>query len=414
MRLGLLQFTYGRPEKNLARLSSLYQGLEVDLVVAPELALTSIYSPKPAEIKASLSHLHTLVCAQGVPLLIGGVEPEKALNVAYLLTPGGIEIVAEKVNLFPLFDKKVGFNPGDWPSPFDLGAWRVGVIICFDLRFPELVRYQAARGAEIICVIAAWPRERLSHFHALLKARAIENQVFVVGVNAWGRVGEFDLGGESIVFDPWGQELTRVYGESREIVELDRLRLEEAREIFVTPPAPPPSPERKILPLASLVQEAKRRRALGHKMVFTNGCFDLLHAGHVEYLREARKYGDFLVVGLNSDASVRRIKGLQRPINSQTQRALVLASLSPVDYVVFFEEDTPYRLIETLAPEVLVKGADWPEEKIVGADLVKARGGRVIRIPFKHQISTTQILQKILKEEAKGRTTCSPLTSGKG
>ena len=398
MRLGILQFAYGRPEENLERLVSLYQGLEADLALAPELALTSAYPPEAAFVQEALSTLEGLVRERGVPLLVGGVDPNGPFNVAQLLTPEGTQVVSQKVNLFPLFDTKVGFQPGDWPEPFAYGAHRLGCLICFDLRFPELARHLAARGAQVLLVLAAWPKERLAHFHALLQARAIESQVFVVGVNAWGKVREFDLGGESTVFDPWGRQLLRLAGEGREVVELDFSLLQEARRLFITPPPAPPAPNRKILPLERLMEEVQARRALGQKLVFTNGCFDLLHAGHVEYLREARCQGDFLVVGLNTDASVRRIKGPQRPVNPQEQRAQVLASLAFVDYVVLFEEETPARLIEALVPDVLVKGADWPEEKIVGASFVKERGGRVVRIPFKHQVSTTQIIQKIAKD----------------
>ncbi|WP_041435053.1 D-glycero-beta-D-manno-heptose 1-phosphate adenylyltransferase [Thermodesulfatator indicus] len=155
-----------------------------------------------------------------------------------------------------------------------------------------------------------------------------------------------------------------------------------------------------MLPLEELCQRVRRRKALGQKLVFTNGCFDLLHAGHVSYLARAREAGDFLVIGLNSDASVKRIKGPERPINPQENRAKVLAALSVVDYVVFFDEDTPEKLIKTLRPDILVKGADWPEEKIVGASFVKSYGGKVLRIPFEHEISTTKIIEKIRKNEA--------------
>ncbi|OAG27978.1 D-glycero-beta-D-manno-heptose 1-phosphate adenylyltransferase [Thermodesulfatator autotrophicus] len=155
-----------------------------------------------------------------------------------------------------------------------------------------------------------------------------------------------------------------------------------------------------MLPLEELCRRAGWRKALGQKMVFTNGCFDLLHAGHVSYLARAREAGDFLVVGLNSDTSIRRIKGPKRPVNPQEYRAQVLGALSVVDYVVLFDEDTPERLIKALRPDVLVKGADWPEEKIVGASFVKSYGGKVLRIPFEHEISTTKIIEKIRQNEA--------------
>ena len=131
-------------------------------------------------------------------------------------------------------------------------------------------------------------------------------------------------------------------------------------------------------------------------LVFTNGCFDILHPGHVDYLQRARDLGERLVVGLNSDASVRRLKGPTRPVNDEASRALVLAALACVDHVVVFEEDTPYELIRAVAPDVLVKGGDWSVDRIVGRDLVEARGGRVLSIPLLPGHSTTSIIDRIL------------------
>ncbi|MFO7897346.1 MAG: D-glycero-beta-D-manno-heptose 1-phosphate adenylyltransferase [Candidatus Cloacimonadales bacterium] len=135
------------------------------------------------------------------------------------------------------------------------------------------------------------------------------------------------------------------------------------------------------------------------RVVFTNGCFDILHAGHVQYLQAARALGDLLVVGLNSDASVRRLKGSSRPINSQEDRALVLAALSSVDYVFIFEEDTPYKLIQKIKPDILVKGGDWQISEIVGSDLVLARGGEVKSLLFVPGKSSSSIIEKILDQE---------------
>jgi D-beta-D-heptose 7-phosphate kinase/D-beta-D-heptose 1-phosphate adenosyltransferase len=133
-------------------------------------------------------------------------------------------------------------------------------------------------------------------------------------------------------------------------------------------------------------------------VVFTNGCFDVLHAGHVRYLAAARQEGDVLVVGLNDDASVRRIKGEGRPVNLQDDRAEVLASLAPVDYVVLFGEDTPLELIRAVQPDVLVKGADWATKGVVGREIVEARGGRVVLVPLAEGRSTTSIVEKIRKQ----------------
>lgn len=141
------------------------------------------------------------------------------------------------------------------------------------------------------------------------------------------------------------------------------------------------------------VAEFARQRG-DRKVVFTNGCFDILHAGHVAYLQSARALGDLLAVGLNSDESVRRLKGPNRPVNRQADRAAVLAALTCVDFVIIFEEDTPQRLIAELTPDLLVKGGDWSLETIVGADHVRARGGEVRVIPFVEKHSSTRIIER--------------------
>lgn len=133
----------------------------------------------------------------------------------------------------------------------------------------------------------------------------------------------------------------------------------------------------------------------GRSLVFTNGCFDLLHAGHVALLAQARALGDLLVVGLNDDASVRRLKGPTRPVTPLAQRAYVLAGLACVDYVTPFAEDTPLELIAALLPDVLVKGGDWPVERIVGSGLVAAHGGRVVSLPLVPGLSTTAVIARI-------------------
>lgn len=152
---------------------------------------------------------------------------------------------------------------------------------------------------------------------------------------------------------------------------------------------------KKILDLNGLSHFLGVQRFFGKKIVFTNGCFDILHLGHIDYLCRASDEGDALVIGLNTDASVSRLKGPHRPINSQEQRAMVLASLHFVDAVVLFNEDTPYELIKAVSPDVLVKGSDYDPDKIVGADVVKARGGRVKTIDFLPGYSTSSIEEKI-------------------
>ncbi len=143
-----------------------------------------------------------------------------------------------------------------------------------------------------------------------------------------------------------------------------------------------------------------REKKAGKKVGFTNGCFDILHLGHVRYLQETKNDCDVLVVGLNSDVSVRRLKGDERPMNAQDSRAEVLAALESVDLVTIFDEDTPEDLIKMLTPDMLFKGGDWKEEEIVGAEHVKGSGGRVKVIPYVEGYSTTKFIEKIKKEES--------------
>jgi D-beta-D-heptose 7-phosphate kinase/D-beta-D-heptose 1-phosphate adenosyltransferase len=135
----------------------------------------------------------------------------------------------------------------------------------------------------------------------------------------------------------------------------------------------------------------------GKSVVFTNGCFDILHAGHVDYLAKAKECGDVLILGLNSDKSVRSIKGEKRPIVPEAERAFILSNLKSVDYVALFDEDTPFEIISAIIPDVLVKGADWPIDQIVGRDIVESNGGEVKTIKFVNQVSTTNIIKTILE-----------------
>ena len=155
--------------------------------------------------------------------------------------------------------------------------------------------------------------------------------------------------------------------------------------------------EQKIQSVEQLAATLARWRAAGDNIVFTNGCFDLLHYGHLHYLAQARDLGQRLVVGMNSGASVSRLKGPNRPINDELTRTHLMAALEVVDAVVLFEEDTPLELIRTVQPDILVKGGDWRPEQIVGSDLVLAWGGKVMSLPFVSGYSTTNIEQKILR-----------------
>jgi D-glycero-beta-D-manno-heptose 1-phosphate adenylyltransferase len=153
----------------------------------------------------------------------------------------------------------------------------------------------------------------------------------------------------------------------------------------------------EIVSLEKLVRIRKSLKRQGKRVVFTNGTFDIIHRGHVEYLAAARRMGDVLVVGLNSDASIRRIKGKNRPINPGRDRSIVLSSLASVDYVVMFGSNTPAALIRALVPDILVKGADWKASAIVGADVVLANGGAVKRVRLTPGRSTTGVIERVLR-----------------
>lgn len=151
-----------------------------------------------------------------------------------------------------------------------------------------------------------------------------------------------------------------------------------------------------VLSSTDLSQKINSERS-GKKVVFTNGCFDILHVGHIEYLEEAKSLGDILVVGLNSDESVKRLKGSERPLQNENDRARILGALKSVDYVSFFNEDTPIELIKSIRPDILVKGGDWPIEKIVGSDFVLSYGGEVKSLQFVDGHSSSSLIEKIKK-----------------
>ncbi len=160
-----------------------------------------------------------------------------------------------------------------------------------------------------------------------------------------------------------------------------------------------PEAHSRVIEIDELLRALKPVRQAGREIVFTNGCFDILHAGHVRYLQRAREQGEVLVVGLNDDDSVRRLKGPERPHNNQDDRAEILASLGCVDYVVHFSEDTPHELVKAVQPDVLVKGEDYREKVVVGSDVVEARGGRVVLVPLLTGRSTTGLVERIRKND---------------
>lgn len=160
----------------------------------------------------------------------------------------------------------------------------------------------------------------------------------------------------------------------------------------------------KVVSLTTLLRLRRQCRRKGQTVVFTNGTFDIIHRGHVEYLTRAKQLGDVLIVGLNTDASIRRIKGNGRPINRNRDRGTVLAALQPVDYVCFFGEDTPARIIDRLVPDVLVKGADWTINAIVGRETVEGHGGTVRTIRLTPGLSTSNLIERVVRVYGKART----------
>jgi rfaE bifunctional protein nucleotidyltransferase chain/domain len=147
----------------------------------------------------------------------------------------------------------------------------------------------------------------------------------------------------------------------------------------------------------SVIEKIQKLKKDGKKIVFTNGVFDIIHRGHVAYLNEAKALGDYLIVGLNADASVKRLKGNTRPVNKEEDRKFVMENLKAVDDVIIFTEDTPFNLISKIIPDILVKGGDWKEDQIVGSDIVKQNGGKVFSLKFIDNYSTTGIIEKIIK-----------------
>jgi D-beta-D-heptose 7-phosphate kinase/D-beta-D-heptose 1-phosphate adenosyltransferase len=155
---------------------------------------------------------------------------------------------------------------------------------------------------------------------------------------------------------------------------------------------------KNLLTYSEIKKIRQQLKEAGKKVVFTNGCFDILHIGHVDYLTKAKAFGDVLFVGLNSDKSIKIIKGDKRPIIPQDERAILVLSLKPVDYVTFFDEPTPKELIDLIIPDVLVKGADWAIDKIVGREIVEAHGGEVKTISFVNNQSTSKIINRIIDQ----------------
>ncbi|MFH1019453.1 MAG: D-glycero-beta-D-manno-heptose 1-phosphate adenylyltransferase [Pseudomonadota bacterium] len=411
---GFLQFDVqpAEPEANLAAVRAGLARLDPSgpgIIVLPELWSCGFayerlqhFALQTVEVLDELQRL-----AGQYSVHLAGSLPEEVLtevgsaiyNTLYIVGPGGVAGSIRKQQLFAPMSEDRYFSGGDNPQPMETGLGLVAGLVCYDLRFPELAKTQAGMGAGLLVVSAQWPAARREHWRTLAVARAIENQIFVVACNRCGVTGKTGFGGHSLVIGPDGTIIAEAGAEPDGAwAEIDPAGMRELRQRFNTVgPAPYRFADQdKVMALEELAAVTARYRAVGRKVVFTNGCFDILHQGHVTYLEQARREGDCLVVGVNSDASVRALgKGDDRPVNHEQSRARILAALGCVDHVVIFTEETPHKLITTLNPEVLVKGGDWPVEKIVGAPEVLAAGGRVLSIPLVENYSTTSLIKKI-------------------
>ncbi len=413
-RAGFLQFDVqlGDSEANLAAVRRGLAGLNPAgpaLIVLPEMWGGGFDYPNMAIHCSRTPELLGAMQAEArrYNILLAGSLPEQGddregcsriFNTLFIVGPTGVQGQIRKQQLFAPMDEANHFTAGDNPQPVATPLGLVAGQVCFDLRFPDLTRSQATRGAQLLVVSGQWPDVRREHWRVLLQARAIENQLFVVGCNRCGETEDTEFAGHSMIIAPDGTVLAEAgNGEEARLVDLDPVLVARNRKLFTAAALTPYRyPDRdKIVTLEELLAIRAGYRRMGRQVVFTNGCFDILHRGHVTYLETARRLGDCLVVGLNSDASVRRLKGETRPLNDEDSRARVLAALGCVDLVVLFDEDTPRELITALLPEVLVKGGDWPVTKIVGAPEVLADGGRVYSIPLVENFSTTGLIAKI-------------------
>ncbi len=405
-----LQISLGDSKANIARLGQALQQQEPaagSVLVLPELWASGFVEQGQEAHRtttaAALQAMTALAARHGV-FLAGSLvrwEPSAQLpyNSLYLVGPDGVLGHTDKQHLFSPWQEHHHYQSGRGSEPMATPLGLIGALVCYDLRFPVLARELAFAGCGLLIVSAQWPMARLAHWQSLVRARAIENQIFVVACNACGTAGALHLAGHSLIIAPDGSILAEA-GEQEEVVcaRLDAQLPTEERRLFC------PAGERpwrrpdadKICTLETLLPRLAAIRRQGSRIAFTNGCFDLLHAGHVRYLEEARGAADCLVVGLNSDSSVRlQHKGEGRPVNGETDRARVLAALGCVDFVLPFDAPTPLALISAIMPDVLVKGADWPEERIVGAAEVRAAGGTVLRIPLSPGRSTTALIARI-------------------
>lgn len=322
-------------------------------------------------------------------------------NTLYVVDQSGVIASFAKQHLFSPMHEEQYFSPATSLQPVATEHGFLAGLVCYDLRFPELAKHQTRQGAELLLVCGQWPKERIGHWRILLQARAIENQVHVIGCNRVGSTNGTVFGGHSMLIAPDGEILAEADDKvTLHFAEVDHKTRPALQTRFNTV-GPKPwrvADRHKVFSLEQLIPTIKQAKQNGQRVVFTNGCFDILHEGHVTYLEAARKQGDCLIIGLNSDASISSIKGPDRPVNKESSRARLLAALGCVDYVVIFGDDTPLKLITNLMPDVLVKGDDWPIDQIVGGKEVMAAGGEVKTIEFVGDFSTTGLLEQIRKK----------------
>mgnify|MGYP005847142431 CR=1 FL=1 len=410
---GFLQFDVqrGAPDRNLDTVRRELELCDIPregrvIMVLPELWATGfdydnlpVHAARTPEILGQLTDLagrYNIHLAGSLPEHDNGAYH----NTLYICSADGVVGSYRKQRLFAPMAEDRHYTPGDKPQPVKTLLGQVAGLVCYDLRFPELVRNQVLAGAQLLVVSAHWPAARIQNWRQLLQARAVENQMYVIGCNCCGETDGEVFGGHSMIIGPDGTILRQAEDDAATLmVALDLQDVGEIRSRFSTVGKTPKAHNDadKITDREKLADITRRYRSIGRKVVFTNGCFDILHAGHVTYLEKARKKGDCLVLGLNSDSSVRKLKGPERPVNNEQARARVLAALGCIDHVVLFAEQTPIELIKTLKPDVLVKGGDWPVEKIVGAAEVLENGGQVFSIDLVDNFSTTSLIEKIQK-----------------
>ncbi|MDW7774321.1 MAG: nitrilase-related carbon-nitrogen hydrolase [Desulfobulbaceae bacterium] len=408
-RVGFLQFEirFGELRTNLETVKRLIQRQQPGadtMVVLPELWASGFdYSnaeDHAGQTPAILEELHEIAARENIFIAGSLLEADKTSahvlsNSLYVTGPYGVVGKFQKQHLFSLWREDEYFRPGNYCPPVETPLGQVGGLVCYDLRFPEISRSQASRGAALLLVSAQWPKVRLDHWRILLQARAIENQAFIAACNSCGTTGKIEMAGHSMVLAPDGSIMAEAgEGEEALYARIDGKVIEQARDRFCSAgerPRPVQDSEKIVFPdqLKSRLASIRRQDST---IAFTSGCFDGLRSGHVEYLEKARQTADYLVVGLNSDVSIRAKTG-KFPGHDEIERARVLAALACVDFVVLFAEETPQRLIEAIMPDVLVKGTGRPEAESAGAAEVRAGGARVVHIPSAHADSTAEILQ---------------------